>query len=123
MLFAFVAKSLPKESLALNFTAGFALETPTGVHVGFTLGAPSFKVAGGDCVFMLAPLLVEGIETPLGKLVSELKVLGEHQWENKDNSIVVRNSSGPVLKILPSGSVLNADGAEIGKAVPLPERK
>lgn len=117
------ANALKMEGEILNFTNGFAFETDAGIHLGFVLGAPSFKVADGDCVFMLAPVPVEGVETPLGQLVSELKVRGEHRWANQDGNIVVLNSSAPVLTILSSGSVLNADGIEVGKAIPLPESK
>ena len=107
----------------MEYTHGFALETTTGLHVGFALGSPSFKGESGDCVFMLMPMSAEGIETPLGLLVSELKVSGEHQWEKQNGNIKVLGPSRFALTISSSGQVLDMDRNEIGNAISLPEKK
>lgn len=107
----------------MEYTHGFALQTTNGAHIGFALGAPSFKVEGGDCVFMLLPMTAEGVDTPLGRVISELKVAGEHQWQKQNGDIEVLGASGSPLIISALGRVLDTDGNEIGKAIPLPETK
>lgn len=111
------------EAVAMEYTNGFALETKDGAHVGFALGSPSFKVNGGECVFMLLPTTVEVIETPLGIIISELKVAGEHPWKKKNGDIVVLAGDRALLTISRDGSVLDKNGKQIGKAKPLPAKE
>ncbi len=66
--------------------------------------------------FHVVPLLVEEIETPLGQLISDLKVRGEHRWKNQGRE-------HRSIRLKPTGAndlsferVLNAEGIEIGKA-------
>jgi len=107
----------------MEYTKGFALTTNDGVHVGFSLGSPSYQASSGDCVFMLMPQTAEVIETPLGIAISELKVRGEQQWEKHDDSIVVLSDGRTFLTISSSGSVIDMNGNEIGKATALPSRE
>jgi hypothetical protein len=107
----------------MECTHGFSLQSTNGDHIGFALGAPSFKVESGECVFMLLPMTTEGIDTPLGRVISELKVAGEHQWQKQNGDIEVLAASGSPLTISALGRVLDTDGNEIGKAIPLPEKK
>lgn len=123
ILTAILALFVGFEAVAIEFANGFALETNEGTHVGFMLGSPSFKVNGGDCVFMLQPTTAEVIETPLGIIISELKVAGEHPWKKESGGIVVLAGEHVLLTILHDGSVLDMTGKQIGKAKPLPTKK
>jgi hypothetical protein len=106
---------------AMEFTRGLVLETNDGVHVGFALGSPSFKGDSGECVFMLLPASAGVIETPLGIIVSELKVAGEQSWRKDRNRIIVHNRGRTLLTIESDGAVLDAGSTLLGKAKPLPE--
>ena len=108
---------------AMEFTKGFVLETSEGVHTGFILGSPSFKVDSGDCVFMLLPTSIDVIETSLGIVISELKVGREQSWRKDRNGIVVHRGGQALLTIESDGDVLDARGERIGKAKPLPENR
>ena len=67
----------------MEYTKGFAIQTPSGEHVGFVLAAPTFNAQSGDCVFMLMPKDPGLVESPLGIVISERKVAGEHHWEKR----------------------------------------
>lgn len=106
----------------MEYTKGFALQTMNGAHVGFVLGAPSFKEDIGDCVFMLLPEEADLVDSPLGILISELKVTGEHQWEKRGANIRILLKKESVLEITDQALVLDASGKVIGKAVAIPEK-
>jgi hypothetical protein len=108
---------------AMDYTNGYALETTDGTHVGFVLGSPSFKVEAGDCVFMFLPQKTEAANSALGLAVSELKVAGEHTWKKSGDAILIQNGNQTLLTISASAEVVGRDGAIIGKAIAMPERK
>jgi hypothetical protein len=107
----------------MELTGGFALQTTNGKHIGFVLGAPSFQAECGDCVFILVPATAEGLDTPLGRAISELKLAGEHRWQKRNGNIEVLGATRSLLTISATGQVLDADGAEIGRAIPLPGKE
>jgi hypothetical protein len=120
-LFAMLSfTSIGEKETMMEFTNGFALTTNDGLHVGFSLGAPSFQADMGECVFMLLPQSAKAIDTPLGIEISELKVRGEQQWEKHEGSIVVFGDNRALLTISSSGAVIDANGNTIGKAIALP---
>ena len=106
----------------MEYTKGFALQTPSGAHVGFVLGAPNFKEEIGDCVFMFLPEEADLVDSPLGILISGLKVAGEHQWEKNGANIRIFFNTENVLDITDQALVLDATGRVIGKAVAIPEK-
>ena len=57
-----------------------ALLSTQGDQTGFMLLAPDATGTSGDCVFMLSPSDLAGIESDMGIVVSELKVAGEHRF-------------------------------------------
>lgn len=66
-----------------------------GDHAGFMLVSYEAGNSHGNCVFMLSPASVEGIDSAMGIIVSELKVDGEQNFN------VVSNSQGHTLSIRP----------------------
>lgn len=74
-----------------------SLWSDEGDHAGFMLMAIPPGQGGGDCVFMLSPVSTEGIDSPLGMVVSELKALGEHPFE------IEQNDTGFRLTVRPEG--------------------
>ncbi|WP_227257126.1 hypothetical protein [Shewanella baltica] len=121
-LFALIFLIASSGAFCMEYTKGFALQTPSGTHVGFVLGAPSFKEQIGDCVFMLLPEEADLVDSPLGILISELKVTGEHQWEKNGANIRIFLNTENVLEITDQALVLDATGRVIGKAVAIPEK-
>ncbi len=117
-----LALFIGSKAVAMDFTNGFVLETQDGAHVGFALGSPNFKVNAGDCVFMLAPGIVDVIETPLGIAISELKVSGEHPWKKENGDILVLEGKRVLVTISHTGLVLDMNGKQIGRAKPLPAK-
>jgi hypothetical protein len=107
----------------MEYTNGYALLTTEGDHVGFILGSPSFKPESGECVFMLFPQKAEAVDTPLGIIVSELKVAGEHAWKKKNGAILVQTETRILLALSSSGEVTDSNGTVLGKAVSIPEGK
>jgi hypothetical protein len=121
-LFALIFLIASSGAFCMEYTKGFALQTPNGAHVGFVLGAPSFKEDIGDCVFMLLPEEADLVDSPLGILISELKVTGEHQWEKYGANIRIFVNKENALEITDQALVLDASGKIIGKAVAIPEK-
>uniref|UniRef100_UPI004048656A hypothetical protein n=1 Tax=Shewanella baltica TaxID=62322 RepID=UPI004048656A len=121
-LFALIFLIASSGAFCMEYTKGFALQTPSGTHVGFVLGAPSFKEQIGDCVFMLLPEEADLVDSPLGILISELKVTGEHQWEKNGANIRIFLNTENVLEITDQALVLDTTGRVIGKAVAIPEK-
>jgi hypothetical protein len=110
------------QASAMEFTNGFVLESKAGVLAGFVLASPNFKGDGGNCIFMLHPASVSVIETPLGIVISELKVSGEHAWRKENEAIAVDYDGQVFLTIEQNGDVLDANGEDIGRAKPLPSK-
>ncbi|MGE0083855.1 MAG: hypothetical protein AB7S75_05485 [Desulfococcaceae bacterium] len=80
------------------------LYSDNGDHAGFMLIAPKEGDESGDCVFMLTPVSVEGIDSNLGIVVSELKVAGEHKFSclqtNQGYELTVHPKGLPVVTLL-----------------------
>ena len=106
---------------AMEYTKGFAIQTPSGEHVGFVLAAPTFNAQSGDCVFMLMPKDPGLVESPLGIVISERKVAGEHHWEKRGSEIRISVNGKLVLGITEAGQLRDVAGKVLGKVVAIPE--
>jgi hypothetical protein len=65
---------------SMDIPKAFALLSVQGEPAGVMLMAPDDGGTSGDCMFMLSPASADGIESDMGKVVSALKVAGEHQF-------------------------------------------
>ncbi|MEM7346681.1 MAG: hypothetical protein AAF485_20755 [Chloroflexota bacterium] len=54
-----------------------SLWSTEGHHAGFMLCSYEQGNTGGSCVFMLTPISIEGVNSDMGIIVSELKTDGE----------------------------------------------
>jgi len=121
-LFALILLTTSSGAFGMEYTKGFALQTPNSAHVGLVLAAPNFKESVGDCVFMLLPEEADLVDSPLGILISELKVTGEHQWKKHGANIRIFLNGDNALEITDQALVLDGSGRVIGKAVVIPEK-
>ena len=75
-----------------------------GDHAGFMLIAQDEHENKGDCVFMLSPISVKGIDSKLGILVSELKETGEHPFiiteSGQHYELYIKPKNLPEIKIV-----------------------
>ena len=81
----------------MNLPKAISLCSDEGHHAGFMLMAFDESQRQGQCVFMLSPASSEGIDSKMGIVISELKVLGEHQFKAK------RVGEGFEILVLPEG--------------------
>ena len=108
-----------------------SLLSTQGDRAGVMLLAPDHTGARGDCVFMLSPSSIAGVDSDMGVVVSELKVSGEHRFQatvlDSAVTLVVLPVDLPKLELRLNdnftGSVLTDFGGVtrcIGSAEPLP---
>ena len=115
----------------MEFPKVISLTTPQGERAGMMLLAPRAESSSGECVFMLSSASSLAIDSPLGVVISELKVSGEHRFAadtiDSGISLVVFPNGLPQVQFRLdygfSGQVFTEfDGAItcIGSAHPLP---
>jgi hypothetical protein len=106
-----------------DYTNGFVVRTVDGAMVGFILASPDFRGAAGDCIFMLMPEDPALVDSPLGRLLAQSKVDGEHQWAGQAGDIDIRFEGRPRFRITSSGALVLPSGATIGSVAPLPRKQ
>lgn len=88
-----------------NENNAIVLQTAESKHIGFTLFNPHFNADRGDCVFVIVPLDDEILNTQEVDILTNINDSGEHQWERRDNDIIVSFEGRDRLKYSSCGKL------------------